>query len=84
MLYVSNQFLFEIKRFEKKISSIQWGSTCHLSDLKENMPTTELMDSPKKQTKLTILSKEAQDSEFCLFCGIIEESINYFRDLLTL
>ena len=35
--------------------------------------------------KLTILSKEdAQDSEFCSFFGRIEDTINCFRDLLTL
>ena len=42
------------------------------------------LNSPKKQTKLTILSKEdAQDSEFRSFFGRIEETINCFRDLLT-
>jgi hypothetical protein len=35
----------------------------------------------KKRTKLTILSKkDAQDSEFCLFLGRIEETINCFWD----
>ena len=39
----------------------------------------------QKQTKLTIiLSKEyAQDSEFPLFFGRIQETINCFRDLMT-
>ena len=42
------------------------------------------LNSSKKRTKLTILSKEdAQDSEFCSFFGIIEDTINYFQDLLT-
>ena len=40
-----------------------------------------LLDSPKKGTKLTILSKEyAQDSEFCSLFG---RTINCFQDLLT-
>ena len=43
---------------------------------------------PKKQTKLTILSKEhaleqCQDSEFHGVFGRIEETINCFQDLLT-
>ena len=38
----------------------------------------------QKQTKLTILSKEyAQDSEFRLFFGRIEETTYCLRDLLT-
>ena len=42
------------------------------------------LNSSKKQLKLTILSKEdAQDSEFSLFFGKIEETTNCFRDLLT-
>ena len=44
-----------------------------------------LPNFPKKQTKLTILSIFfTQDSEFRSFFGRIEESINCFRDLLTL
>ena len=43
-----------------------------------------VLNSPKKRTKLTILSKEeAQDSEFRSFFGRIEDTINCFRDLLT-
>ena len=43
-----------------------------------------LLSSPKKRTKLTILSKEdAQDSEFCSFFGRIKDTINCFQDLLT-
>ena len=39
---------------------------------------------PKKQMKLTILSKEdAQYNEFRLFFGRIHETITCFRDLLT-
>ena len=39
---------------------------------------------PKKQTKLTILSKEdAQNSEFPMFFGRNEETIDCFRDLPT-
>ena len=35
-----------------------------------------LLNSSKKRTKLTILSKEdAQNSEFCLFFGRIEDNI---------
>ena len=42
------------------------------------------LNSPKKWTKLVILSKEeTQDSEFCSFLGRIEDTINCFRDLLT-
>ena len=42
------------------------------------------LNSTKKRTKLTILSKEeAQDSEFRSFFWRIEETINCFRDLLT-
>ena len=42
------------------------------------------LNSSKKQTKLTILSREdAQDSEFRSFLGKIEKTINCFRDLLT-
>ena len=42
------------------------------------------LNSPKKRTKLTILSKEdPQDSEFCSFFGRIQDAINCFRDLLT-
>ena len=37
-------------------------------------------NSPKKRTKLTILSKEdSQDSEFCLFFGRIEKKIISFE-----
>ena len=44
----------------------------------------DFLNSPKKRTKLTILSKkEAQDSEFRSFFWRIEETINCFRDLLT-
>ena len=43
-----------------------------------------VLDISKKQTKLTILSTEgAQDSEFRLFFGRIQDAIIYFRDLLT-
>ena len=43
-----------------------------------------LLDSPQKQTKLTILSIFfTQDSELRLFLGRIQETINCFRDLLT-
>ena len=39
---------------------------------------------PKEWTKLTILSKDdAQDSEFHLFFGRIQENIHCFRDLWT-
>ena len=39
----------------------------------------------KTKTKLTILSKEdAQDSGICSFFGRIEETLNCFRDLLTI
>ena len=42
------------------------------------------LDSPKKWTKLTILSEEGpQDSEFLSFCGRIEDRINCFWGLLT-
>ena len=42
------------------------------------------LNSPKKRTKLTILTKEdAQDSEFRSFFGRIEDTKNCFRDLLT-
>ena len=42
------------------------------------------LNSSKKRTKLTILSKEdAKDSEFCSFFGRNEDTINRFRDLLT-
>ena len=42
------------------------------------------LNSSKKRTKLTILSKEvAQDNEFRSFFGRIEDTINCFRDLLT-
>ena len=42
------------------------------------------LNSPKKRTKLTILSREdAQDSKFRMYFGRIEDTINYFRDLLT-
>ena len=38
-----------------------------------------LLNSSKKRTKLTILSKEdAQDSEFCSIVGRIEDTINCF------
>ena len=44
----------------------------------------DILDSPKKEMKLTILIKEdPQDSEFRLFFGRIEDAINCFRDLLT-
>ena len=44
----------------------------------------DFLNSPKKQTKLTKLSKEhVQDSEFRSFFGRIEEIIIGFRDLLT-
>ena len=43
-----------------------------------------VLNSSKKRTKLTILSKEdAQDSEFRSFFGRIEDTIICFRDLLT-
>jgi hypothetical protein len=43
------------------------------------------LNSSKKRTKLTILSKEgAQDSEFRSFFGRLQDTINCFRDLLTL
>ena len=43
-----------------------------------------LLDTPKKLTKFTILSIFfTQDSEFCSFFGRIQETINYFPDLLT-
>ena len=39
---------------------------------------------PKKRMKLTIMSTEgAQDSEFCLFFGRIQDAIICFRDLLN-
>ena len=42
------------------------------------------INSPKKRTKLTILTREdAQDSKFRSFFGRIEEAINCFWDLLT-
>ena len=42
------------------------------------------LNSPKKGTKLTILSKEdPQDSEFRSFFGRIENPINCFRDFVT-
>ena len=42
------------------------------------------MDTTKKRTKLSILSKEhAQDSEFRSLWGRIEETMICFRDLLT-
>ena len=42
------------------------------------------LNSPKKRTKLTILSKkEAQDSDFRSFFGRIEDTINCLRDSLT-
>ena len=42
------------------------------------------LNSPKKRTKLTILSKEnSQDSEFGSFFGRIEEIIICFRECLT-
>ena len=42
------------------------------------------LNSPKKLTKLTILTKEdAQDSEFRSFFGRIKDTQNCFRDLLT-
>ena len=44
----------------------------------------DFLNSPKKRKKHTILSKEhAQDSEFRSFFERIEETIIYFRDLLT-
>ena len=43
-----------------------------------------LLNFSKKQTKLTILSKEdAQDSEFCSIVGRIEETIICFEDCLS-
>ena len=43
-----------------------------------------VLNSCKKRTKLTILSKEDdQTSEFCSFYGRIEEILNCSRDLLT-
>ena len=42
------------------------------------------LNSPKKRTELTILSEEdPRDSEFPLFFGRIEDTINCFQDLLT-
>ena len=42
------------------------------------------LNSSKETTKLTILiKKDAQDSEFCLFFGRIEDTIICFRDFLT-
>ena len=39
-----------------------------------------VLNSPKKRTKLTILSREdAQDSEFRSFFGRIEDAINAFQ-----
>ena len=43
-----------------------------------------VLDSSKKRTKFTILSTEgAQDNEFRLFFGRIQDAIICFRDLLT-
>ena len=43
-----------------------------------------VLDSSKKQMKLTILSTEgAQDSEFRSFFGRIQDATICFRDLLT-
>ena len=44
----------------------------------------DVLDSSKKQMKLTILSTEGvQDSEFHLFFGRIQDAIICFRDILT-
>ena len=44
----------------------------------------DFLNSPKKRTKLTILSKgDAQDSEFRSFFGRIKDTISCFQDLLT-
>ena len=41
------------------------------------------LNSSKKPTKLTIMSREdAQDSEFHSFLGRIEDTINWFQNLL--
>ena len=43
-----------------------------------------VLNSSKIGTKLTILSTEsAQDSEFCLFFGRIQDAMICFRHLLT-
>ena len=43
-----------------------------------------VLNSSKKRTKLTILSREdAQDSEFCSIFERIEETVNCFRDCLS-
>ena len=36
----------------------------------------DFLNSPKKRTKFTILSKgDVKDSKFCTFCGRIEDTI---------
>ena len=43
-----------------------------------------VLSSPEERTKLIIRSRvDAQDSEFHSFFGRIEDTKNYFRDLLT-
>ena len=68
------------------ISLISFQRTIYQKD--KGQATTKanygFLNSSKKRTKLTILSKEdAQDSMFRSFFGRTEDTKNYFRDLLT-
>ena len=61
------------------------GQLCNFNERSDNRKSK--LGCPQlspKRTELTILNrKDAQDSEFGSFFGRIEETINYFQDLLT-
>ena len=52
--------------------------------VRQSRKQISVLNSSKKRTKLTSLSKDdAQNSELHRFFGRLEETINCFRDLLT-
>ena len=96
-IFMAWQFKFQIAHFlmfqlfvwndwwtKVKTSSFQNIVSVYIVKVRQSQKKIMVSSILPKGTKITFLSREdAQDSEFCLFFGRIEENINSFRDLLT-